>query len=119
MVVVVAGFSLVVVVVKSALVVVDILVDRDTVELLSAQQCSQIMQCIGTQQVKLSVQHCCFHTSTSLVLVLLTFKQHKLNTMPSEDLKLNASLPRRSTGIPVITLLTSTLRTNQGTSSYC
>jgi len=42
-VVVVEGFSLVVVVVKSAVVVVDIVVDGDTVELLSAKKCNQIM----------------------------------------------------------------------------
>jgi len=60
-VVTVEGFSLVVVVVKSALVVVDILVDRGTVELLSAIQCSQIKHSDETRSLNclVSVQHCC------------------------------------------------------------
>jgi len=41
--VVVEGFSLVVVVVKSALVVVDILVDSAEVELRTENQCNQIL----------------------------------------------------------------------------
>ena len=48
----VGDFSLVVVVVKSALVVVDVLVDGDTVEMLSVKQCKR--KCIIKQQLKMS-----------------------------------------------------------------
>jgi len=49
MVVVVEGVSVVVVVVESALVVVVILVDRGTVELLSTNQCNQILHFVSVE----------------------------------------------------------------------